>query len=97
MTAMRRFDAHHLAAAELRPLRARAAAAARALADGRIAWEEFEREFGDTDDPKITELVNLISYEPDLDGFFGVGRSAYRSYRDAVEQLIVELERDTGS
>ena len=95
MTAMRRFDAHHLAAAELRPLRARAAAAARALADGRIAWEEFEREFGDTDDPKIAELVHLIGYEPELDGFFGVGRAAYRSYRDAIEQLIVELERES--
>ena len=90
---MPRFDELHAAAAELRPLRARAAAAARALADGRIEWEEFQREFGDSDDPKIAELVHLIGYEPEVDGFFGVGRSAHRSYRDAVERLIAELER----
>jgi hypothetical protein len=91
---MRWLDERRREAVELQPLRARAAAAARALAAGRIEWEEFEREFGDTDDPKIAELVQLIGHEPDVDGFFGVGQSAYRSYRAVVERLIAELERE---
>ena len=75
-------------------LRARAAAAARALGDGRVAWEEFEREFGSVDDPAIAELVDLIAHEPEPDGFFGVGRAAYRTYQAMVSRLIAALEAD---
>ena len=77
----------------MEPLRARAAAAARALVEGRIDFDEFEREFGDVDDPKIAELVSLLASEPEMDGFFGVGKSAYQSFRTTIERLIAELEQ----
>jgi ABC-type nitrate/sulfonate/bicarbonate transport system substrate-binding protein len=78
----------------LQSLRARVAAAARALVDGRVTWEEFEAEFGDVDDPTIAALVDLIEREPEPGGFFGVGGSAYRAYRAEVERLIAELAAD---
>lgn len=78
----------------MQPLRARAAAAARALAEGRIAFEEFEREFGEVDDPRIAELVELIEREPEVGGFFGVSRPVYRAYRARVERLIAALEAE---
>ena len=78
----------------LQSLRARAAAAARALADGRGTLEGFMAEFGDVDDPTIAALVDLIEREPDPGGFFGVSQSAYRAYRAEVERLIAELAAD---
>lgn len=77
----------------MEPLRVRAAAAARALVEGRIDFDEFEREFGDVDDPKIAELVSVIASEPEMEGFFGVGRSAYERFRATIERLIAELEQ----
>ncbi len=77
-----------------RPIRVRAAASARALCEGRIAWEEFEAEFADVDDPKVQQLVDRIAHEPDPGGFFGVGKTAYRIYRAALDRLIAELEAD---
>ena len=43
----------------------------------------------------IAELVDLIAHEPEPDGFFGVGRAAYRTYQAAVSRLIAALEADT--
>lgn len=78
---------------DARSLRARAAAAARALIEGRIDWEAFIAEFGDVDDPAVAELVDLIGHEPEQGGFFGVTRLQYRAYRAAIEQRITALER----
>ena len=78
----------------MEPLRARAAAAARALIAGRMDFDAFEREFGDVDDPKIAELVSLIASEPEMDGFLGVGPAAYESFRATIERLIAELEQE---
>ena len=81
--------------AAIRPLRLRAAAAARALIAGRIEWDDFAAEFGDGADPKVAELVDLIEHEPEVGGFGGVSRLQYRAYRATVERLIAELERET--
>jgi hypothetical protein len=79
---------------ETRSLRARAAAAARALGDGRIACDDFIAEFGEVRDPTIAELVDLIELEPEVGGFAGVTPAQYRAYRATIERLIAELERD---
>ena len=79
---------------DTRTLRARAAAAARALADGRLTWDDFLAEFGDVADPKIAELVDLIEHEPAVGGFWGVSPLQYRAYRAVIERLVAALERD---
>lgn len=79
---------------DTRSIRVRAAAAARALIDGRIEWDDFAAEFGDAADPQVAELVDLIAHEPEVGGFSGIGRLQYRVYRAAIERLIAELERE---
>jgi len=79
---------------DTRSERARAAAAARALAAGSLTWEAFVDEFGDAADPRVAELVDLIEREPEVGGFLGVSPRQYRSYRATIERLISELERD---
>ena len=80
--------------ADTRPLRLRAAAAARELIAGRIEWDDFAADFGDAGDPKVAELVELIEREPEVGGFSGVTRLQYRAYRATIERLIAELERE---
>jgi hypothetical protein len=79
---------------DTRPVRIRAAAAARALIAGWIEWDDFIADFGDVSDPKVAELVDLIEYEPELGGFWGVTRLQYLSYRATLDRLIAELERE---
>lgn len=79
---------------DTRPLRLRAAAAARALIAGRIEWDDFAADFGDVSDPTVAELVDLIEREPEVGGFWGVTRLQYRTYRATIERLIAELERE---
>jgi hypothetical protein len=81
-----------MAMIDTRSLRQRAAAAARALSDGRLDWDDFVAEFGDVDDPRVVELVDLIEHEPEVGGLSGVTPLQYRRYRDAIERLIVALE-----
>ena len=79
---------------DTRPLRLRAAAAARALIAGQIEWDDFAADFGDVSDPRVAELVDLIEREPEVGGFWGVTRLQYRIYRATIERLIAELERE---
>jgi hypothetical protein len=81
-------------AADTRPARVRAAAAARALIVGQITWDDLVAAFGDSDDPRITELLEFIQSEPEVGGFAGVSQLQYRAYRAALDRLIVALERE---
>jgi hypothetical protein len=79
---------------DTRPLRLRAAEAARDLIAGRIEWDDFAAEFGDVRDPKVSELIDLIEREPEVGGFSGVTHLQYRAYRATIERLLAELERE---
>jgi hypothetical protein len=72
-------------------LRARAAKAAKDYQAKNISWDSFMEEFGESNDEKVEELVDLIEHEPKRGGFMGVNEKEWANYQTQVEQTIEAL------
>lgn len=72
--------------------RAYAVTMARRYFDGTLTMEAYVDMFGETADPLIDELVDLIVHEP-RKGFLGVSERRYEEYRLALERVLTELQK----
>ncbi len=74
--------------------RTRAASAATGVIEGTVSFKRFVLDFGDSDDPLIDEVVDLLTHEPQRGGLLGVKENDWAEYRrktlaaiDALEQI----------
>ena len=72
-------------------VRRRAATMGRKVVD-RHDFDQFISEFGESEDPLIARLVELLEHEPQCGGFLGGSQAQYDAYRSEIDQAIQQLE-----
>lgn len=75
-------------------LRGRAAAAALAYLAKSLSWDAFMDEFGESNDPLVSDVVDLIEHEPQRRGLLGVDEAGWERHHvqlmDAIQALEIE-------
>jgi hypothetical protein len=75
--------------------RRRAASMARDVIAGRLDWDAFMNEWGESEDELISEVCDLLEHEPKRGGFLGANEKSWQEYETIRQIALARLE--TGS